>query len=54
MHDFYICREGYEQAAVAAAKCVMYSCWKIVTDMMYESCISQNIAYKAKHGQKVK
>jgi hypothetical protein len=51
MQNFYRCREGYEQVAT---ECAMFSLWKLVTDMIYESCISQNVAYKVKYGPKVK
>jgi hypothetical protein len=51
MQDFYRCLEGYEDAT---AKCAMFTCQKLVTDMIYESHISQNVAYKAKYGEKVK
>jgi hypothetical protein len=51
MQDFYRCLEGYEDAT---AECAMFTCQKLVTDMIYESHISQNVAYKAKYGEKVK
>jgi hypothetical protein len=51
MQDFYRVLEGY---ADRAAECAMFTCRNLVTDMIYESRISQNVAYKAKYGEKVK
>jgi hypothetical protein len=36
------------------AECAMFTCWKLVTDLIYESRFSQNVSYKAKYGEKVK
>jgi hypothetical protein len=51
MQDFYICQAGYQQAA---AECAVFTCQKLVTYIIYELCISQNVVYKAKYGEKVK
>jgi hypothetical protein len=48
MQDFYRVFEGYEDRA---AECAMFTRRKLVTDMIYESRISQNVAYKAKYGE---
>jgi hypothetical protein len=51
MQDLYRVLERYEDRAT---ECAMFTCRKLVTDMIYESRISQNVAYKAKYGEKVK
>jgi hypothetical protein len=50
VHDFYICQEGYQQVVI---ECAMFTCRKLVTNMIYKSRISQNVAYKDKYGEKV-
>ena len=49
MQDFYRCQEGQQ---LEANDLLMFTCRKLVSDMMYESRVSQNRAYYAKIGRK--
>jgi hypothetical protein len=50
MQDFCKCASGYEAATQDNA---MFICRKLVSDMIYESRVSQNIVWKAKQHEKV-
>jgi hypothetical protein len=51
MQDFYIFFPGYEAAAKDNA---MFICRKLVTDMIYEFRVSQNMVWKALRHEKVR
>jgi hypothetical protein len=51
MQDFYRVFPGYEAAANDNA---MFICRKLVSDMIYESRISQNMVWKAQQHEKVR
>jgi hypothetical protein len=51
MQDFYRVLPRYEAAANDNA---MFICQKLVSDMIYESRISQNMVWKAKQHEKVR
>jgi hypothetical protein len=48
--EFLVCLPGYEAAANDNA---MFICRKCVSDMIYESCVSQNMVWKAQRHEKV-
>jgi hypothetical protein len=51
MQDFYRVFPGYEAAANDNA---MFICQKLVSDMIYESRVSQNMVWKAQRLEKVR
>jgi hypothetical protein len=51
MQDFYIFFPGYEAVAKDNA---MFICRKLVTDMIYEFRVSQNMVWKALRHEKVR
>jgi hypothetical protein len=51
MQDFYRVFPRYEAVANDNA---MFICRKLVSDMIYKSCVSQNMVWKARRHEKVR
>jgi hypothetical protein len=51
MQDFYKVLPGYE---AAANDNVVFICQKLVSDTIYESCVLQNMVWKAQRHEKVR